>query len=201
MTPPVAKLPLLATVAGFRRFSVPEYHRLTEIGILTEDDNVELIEGYIVQKMTRNPSHDGTLHSLLEQLVRLLPAGWKVRIQSGITLSDSEPEPDLALVREDPAGYMTRHPSAADVGLVIEVSDSSLAADRADKGRIYARASIGSYWIVNLPDRQIEVYTNPSGPVGVPAYGQRQDFAANTVVPLLLDGQPIGNVPVQSVLP
>src|ERR1700722_1180240 len=93
-------LPLLGTLAGFRRFSVPEYHRLTEIGILTEDDNVELIEGYIVLKMARNPPHDGTLHRVLKQLLKLLPAGWDVRIQSAITLSDSEPEPDLAVVRE-----------------------------------------------------------------------------------------------------
>src|SRR5437868_1719456 len=120
-----ANLPLLGTLAGFRRFSVDEYHRLTELGILTEDDNLELIEGYLVLKMARNPPHDGTIHRALKRLARVLPTGWDVRIQSAITLAESEPEPDLAVVRDDPAGYTTRHPGAADVGLVIEVADST----------------------------------------------------------------------------
>src|SRR2546421_11780168 len=100
MTPTVA-LPLLGMQAGFRRFSVAEYHRLTELGILTENDNLELIEGYLVLKMARNPPHDGTLHQALEIIGPHLPAGWKVRIQSALTLPDSEPEPDLAVVRQD----------------------------------------------------------------------------------------------------
>src|SRR3989440_12679489 len=101
MTPTVA-LPLLGMQAGFRRFSVAEYHRLIEIGILTEDDNLELIEGYLVHKMSRNPPHDSTLHEVLDLLTAPLPTGWKIRIQAAITLSDSEPEPDLAVVVKDP---------------------------------------------------------------------------------------------------
>src|SRR5262249_11089254 len=119
-------LPLLGTLAGFRRFSVDEYHRLTELGILTEDDKVELIEGYLVLKMPRNPPHDGTLQRTLKRLAKVLPPGWDLRVQSAISLADSEPEPDLAVVREDPDGYTARHPAAADVGLVVEVSDSTL---------------------------------------------------------------------------
>jgi len=201
MTPQAAHLPLLGTIAGFRRFTVPEYHRLTEIGILTENDNVELIEGYLILKMARNPPHDGTIHRILKQLLKGLPPGWDVRVQSAITLTDSEPEPDLAVVREDPDGYLTRHPNAIDVGLVIEVADSTLAGDRADKGRIYARAGIPCYWIVNLPDQQIEVYTLPSGPTALPAYGQRQDFQAGAVVSLTLAGQSVAGFPVQHLLP
>jgi Uma2 family endonuclease len=201
MTPQTAPLPLLGTMAGFRRFTVAEYHRLIELGILTEDDNLELLEGYLVLKMSRNPPHDGTLHRAYKRLVRLLPAGWDVRMQSAVTLTDSEPEPDLAVVREDPDGYMTRHPAAVDVGLVVEVSDSTLAGDRADKGRIYARAGIGCYWIINLVDRQIEVYESPSGPGASPAYTQRRDYRAGDVVPLALGGQPLAGVPVQDLLP
>src|ERR671939_923995 len=115
MTPQATNLPLLGTMAGFRRFTVDEYHRLTELGILTEDDNLELIEGYLVLKMPRNPPHDGTIHRVLKRLVKLLPPGWDVRVQSAVTLVDSEPEPDLAVVREDPCGYLTRHPTAADI--------------------------------------------------------------------------------------
>ena len=77
MTPSVANLPLLGVMAGFRRFSIPEYHHLAELGILTEDDNLELLEGYLVHKMTRNAPHDGTLHRLLRFLSRMVPDGWE----------------------------------------------------------------------------------------------------------------------------
>src|SRR5262245_42150015 len=188
MTPQTTPLPLLGVQAGFRRFSVDEYHRLTESGILTEDDNLELIEGYLVLKMSRNPPHDGTLHRAMKLLTKFLPGGWDVRVQSALTLADSEPEPDLAVVREDPLGYLTRHPSAADVGLVIEIADPTLAGDRADKGRVYARAAIPCYWIVNLVDRQIEEYTGPSGPTGSPGYARRRDLRAGDTLDVTLDG-------------
>lgn len=194
-------LPLLGTMAGFRRFSVDEYHRLTELGILTEDDNLELIEGYLVLKMARNPPHDGTVHRMLKHLNRVLPQPWEVRVQSAVSLSDSEPEPDLAVVRDDPDGYTIRHPGPADVGLVIEVSDSTLLGDRADKGRIYARAGMACYWIINLPDRHVEVYTSPSGATAAPAFGQRQDYRPGDAVPLELDGRQIGSFPVTGLLP
>jgi Uma2 family endonuclease len=196
-----ANLPLLGSQAGFRRFTVDEYHRLIEMGFLTEDDNLELLEGYLVHKMTRNPPHDGTLHQALKRLTRLAPPGWDVRVQSAVTLTDSEPEPDLAVIREDPSQYMNRHPSAADVGLVVEVSDSTLPGDRADKGRIYSRAGIPCYWIINLADRQVEVYTSPSGPTAAPAYARRQEYRVGDAVPLTLDGAAIASLPVQDLLP
>jgi Uma2 family endonuclease len=201
MTPQAPPLPLLGTMAGFRRFSVDEYHRLIEIGLLTEDDNLELLEGYLVHKMARNPPHDGTLVRVMKQLVRALPLGWDVRPQCAVTLPGSEPEPDLAVVRDDPGGYVTRHPSAADVGLVIEVADSSLPGDRADKGRIYARAAIPTYWIINLVDHQIEVYSSPSGPTAAPDYAHRQDLHAGDLIPLTLDGNIIAQLPAQDLLP
>lgn len=132
---PTAPLPMLGTMAGFRRFSVAEYHRLTEVGILTEDDNLELIERYLILKMSRNPPHAGRLLRVLKPLSRVLPAGWDGRVQAASTLADSEPEPDLVSVRADANGYTTRHPGTGDVGLVIEVSATTLAGDRADKGR------------------------------------------------------------------
>jgi Uma2 family endonuclease len=201
MTPQTTNLPLLGTLAGFRRFSVEEYHRLTQLGLLTEDDALELIEGYLVLKMPRNPPHDGTIHRAFKSLSRALPAGWDIRIQSAITLVDSEPEPDLAVVREDPTGYTTRHPTAADTGLLIEVSDSTLAGDRADKGRIYARADIPTYWIINLIDRQVEVYSAPFGPTTSPAYAQRQDYRDGDLVPLTLTGSATVSIPVRELLP
>jgi Uma2 family endonuclease len=176
MTTQAIHLPLLRTMAGFRRFSVAEYHKLIDIGLLTENDNLELIEGYLILKLSRSPPHDSCIHLALRMLLRCLPPDWSLRIQSAITLSDSEPEPDLAVVRGDERTYAARHPFPVDVGLVIEVADSTLAGDRADKGRIYARAGLAVYWIINLIDRQVEVYSSllSSGPSA--AYGQRIDY-------------------------
>ncbi len=201
MTTQTFHLPWQGTMAGFRRFSVAEYHKLIEIGILTEDDNLELLEGYLVHKMSRNPPHDATIQKIMKKLLRLLPPDWDLRVQSAITVTTSEPEPDLAVVRGDENSYLSRHPGPADIGLAIEVADTTLAGDRADKGRIYARAAITYYWIVNIVDRQVEVYTIPSGPTASPAYGQRQDFLIGDDVALTLDGIVAATIPVGELLP
>src|SRR5215217_6477795 len=83
-------------VNSMRRFSVDEYHQLLEIGLLAEDERVELLEGWIVQKMTHNPIHDATVDRLAELLRDRVPRSWRLRIQSAITTADSEPEPDIA---------------------------------------------------------------------------------------------------------
>ena len=85
MTPQTTPLPYQGTLAGFRRFSVPEYHRLIELGILTEDDNLELLEGYLVHKMSRNPPHDAALQKGTKRWLRFLPPGWDLRVQSAVT--------------------------------------------------------------------------------------------------------------------
>jgi Uma2 family endonuclease len=201
MTPLSVHLPYQGIQAGFRRFSVAEYHKLIGVGILTEDDNLELLEGYLVHKMTRNPPHDATLLLLQEILLPAVLPGWRLRIQSAITLSDSEPEPDGAVVRGNARTYANRHPGPADIGLVIEVSDSTLAGDRADKGRIYARAGLPCYWIVNLVDGQVEVYTQPSGPAANPTFAQRTDYRPGDILPVVLDGTTVATIGVADVLP
>jgi Uma2 family endonuclease len=143
------------------------------------------------------PPHAGTIHRIFEKLVQTLPPDWIVRVKSGVTLPDREMVPDLAVVVAVPGGYMTRHPSTADFGLLIEVADSTLPGDRADKGRIYARAGIPVYWIVNVADRQIEVYTQPSGA----AYAQRDDYRPGDDIPLSLAGQTVATLPVAELLP
>lgn len=194
-------LPLQAQMAGLYRFSVAQYHKMIEIGVLTEDDNLELLDGYLVHKMSRNPPHDACLQLIQEMLPRLLPVGWCLRMQSAITLSRSEPEPDAAIVHGNARTYATHHPTLPDIGMVIEVADSTLDSDRADKGRIYAEAGIAYYWIVNLVDRQIEVYTLPSGATATPAFGQRQDYRSGDALPLLLDASVVGNILVHDLLP
>jgi Uma2 family endonuclease len=201
MPPTTAPLPLQGTMAGFRRFSVPEYHKLIEIGVLTEDDNLELLEGYLVHKMSRNPPHDRVIQRSNRVFIKILPVGWDLRIQCALTLPDSEPEPDISVVRGDDANYEHRHPGPADVGLIVEMSDSTLTCDRLDKGRIYARANIVCYWIVNLVNRQIEVYTQPSGPVAAPAYAHQSTYRPGDSVPLVLDGVTVASIPVDDILP
>ena len=181
------------------RFSVEDYHQLYESGILEETDYVELIEGYIVhQQRPRSPLHCGTLSLVLDYLHQMIPDGWRVRVHSGATLSDSEPEPDLAIVRAGRGDYMHRHPGPDDIAALIEVADWTLALDRADKCRIYARAGIPVYWIVNLVDNQIEVYTSPVGDPA-PAYRVRTDRRSGDDIDVILDGQRVGSVSVSAV--
>lgn len=184
-----------------RRFTVDEYHRMVQCSILTEDDRVELLEGWIVHKMPHNPPHDGTIEVAEDRLRGLLPAGWRIRVQSAITTSDSEPEPDIAVVRGTARSFLTRHPGPPDIGLLIEVSDTTLPRDRTEKARLFARAKIGCYWIINLVDRQIEVYTDPSGPADEPGYKVRQDYGIQDSVPLVLDGQEVARIPANELLP
>src|SRR6266496_1478704 len=171
MTPTTVTPTTYGDAASLARFSVARYQRMIETGILTPEDKVELLENYVVLKMPRNPRHDSTIQHMLEKLFPHRPAGWSLRVQSALTLPDSQPEPDFALVRGSAANYAHRHPGPSDTGLVIEVADSSLLRDQRDKTRIYARAGIPLYWIVNLVDQRIEVYGQPSGPTPVPAYG------------------------------
>jgi Uma2 family endonuclease len=167
-----------------RRFTVDEYHRLGDSGILTTDDRVELLQGLITSKMIHSPRHDATVSLLEQQLRPLLPPEQIIRIQSAITTADSEPEPDLAIVLGPPLRYRRRHPRGMDIALVIEVADSSLTRDRL-KAAIYAAEAIGQYWIVNLRDQVLEIYHEP-GPQG---YAVQHVLRAPQSVELQLPGQ------------
>lgn len=193
--------PFKAPVAGLHRFSVKQYQKMIENGVITEDDDLELLEGYLVEKMSRNAPHDGGLDLMRDALYRLLPVDWWMRVQEGVALRDSVPEPDIAVVRGNARTYLKRHPAPADVGVVMEISDSSLDNDRDDKTRIYARAGLPIYWIVNLVDRQVEVYEQPSGPTPNPCYASIQVFKPGDVVRFVLDGNVIGTIPVADLLP
>jgi hypothetical protein len=184
-----------------RKFSVAEYHLMLEVGIFVSGDPYELLEGWIVEKPKRSPPHETSRHLVLSALFADLPDSWVQRTQSTITTQDSEPEPDNTIVRGAPRDYLPHHPYPADIGLLVEVADTSLAHDRTIRGRIYARAGISPYWIVNLIDAQVEVYSAPSGNVAAPAYQQLQTFRPGQVVPFLLDGQQIAAIPVQDLLP
>jgi Uma2 family endonuclease len=201
MTPVAVAPPTFLSMAAIRRFSVAEYQKLIDVGVLTDEDRVELLENYLVLKMPANPPHDSTIMRLNRRFVRMGPDGYMVRCQHGSDLPDSRPEPDLAVARGDERTFDTHHPQPDEIALVVEVSDSSLLRDRTDKGRIYARVSIPQYWVVNLVDRQVEVYTDPTGPVSVPVYRRRQDYTPGMGVPVELDGRAVGAVSVDELLP
>ncbi|HEX8203864.1 MAG TPA: Uma2 family endonuclease, partial [Isosphaeraceae bacterium] len=121
------------------RLSVEQYHEMARAGILTRDDRVELLEGWLVAKMTKHPPHviaTGLIHDALRGMA---PAGWFVTQEGPVTTLDSEPEPDLALIRGTRRDYRDRHPGPQDVALVVEVADASLPRDRTLKKTIYAR--------------------------------------------------------------
>src|SRR5262245_16812839 len=187
--------------ASIPRWSLARYQKMIETGILTADDKVELLENYVVLKMPRNPPHDGTIDLLKAALPACIPAGWLLRIQQTIALSDSQPEPDFAIARGTPRSYLARHPGPADVGVVIEVADASLLRDQRDKTRIYARAGLPCYWIINLVDQRIEVYSQPSGPTAIPAYQSFQTYQPGDAITLVLDSATVGTVPAAELLP
>ena len=135
--------------------TVEQYHTLYEQGLIAE--NVELLEGLIVEKMPKSPLHSALLMKLLRMLLAVIGAELSVRPEQPITCRRSEPEPDLAVVRHSPDDYINGHPEMAE--LAIEIAISSVGIDRR-KIAIYAEAGVREYWIV-LPDtRQIEVYTD-----------------------------------------
>ena len=169
-------------------------------GILKEGDPVELLQGYLVLKMARNPEHDGPMDLFEGAIGAMIPAGWFLRIQRAITLGESEPEPDYALVRGTRRDYLARHPEPKEIGIVVEISNTSLQRDRSEKSVIYALAGIPIYWVVNVEDRKIEVFSNPSGPSDVPAYAQRIEYAVGESVPLVLDGTEVGFIAVADVM-
>ena len=193
--------PAPGLLARLKRFTPDEFHAMIRLGVLSEHDRVVLIEGYLVNQMSKNPPHILALRRLRDALNRLIPAGWVYWFQDPVTLADSEPEPDYAIVRAAADDYATRKPGPADVGLVVEVADTSLAEDRTVSQRVYARAGIPVYWVVNIPDRQIEVYTGPQPAADPPAYAARQDYRAGAAAPVVLDGVAAGSVPVADVLP
>ena len=149
-----------------RRFTVAEYYRMAEAGILKADERVELIEGEIIVMPPIGPEHSGSVDISTEVFPILAQGRFSVRIQNPLHLDDgSEPQPDVALVRPRADRYTRSHPTSADVLLVIEVADSSLEYDRNVKAHLYGRNNIVETWIKNLPEDCIERFTEP-GPEG-----------------------------------
>lgn len=182
------------------RLSVAQYHGMIEHGILTTDDPVELLEGYLVTKMPKKRRHSLVTQRSRIVIEKSLPPGWFWDVQEPVTLQDSEPEPDISVIRGYREQFRDQHPSGTDVGMLVETADASLRRDRGWKKKVYAGAEIPIYWIINLQDEQVEVYSKPA------AVGAQWDYQETAVVrvggeiSLVLDGQEVARIPIKELL-
>jgi Putative restriction endonuclease len=193
ISPAASATPPLASVY---RMDIDEFERIADF---LKAERVELIDGFIVERGDMDPPHSLTSVRLSRRLGRLIPDGWFVRENNPLRVHATyEPLPDFAVVQGDPdTAYGDRHPGPADAAIVIEISDSSLPKDRGEKLVNYAKGRIGVYWIVNLIDRQVEVYTlRRRG-----GYGKPRIFKPGQSVPVVIDGTEVGLIVIAEILP
>jgi Uma2 family endonuclease len=180
------------------RLTAEQYYQMIEAGVLAAADRVELWEGQLVEKMSKNRPHAIALGSLHHLLIPLVPAGWYVAQEEPIAIDDVRvPEPDLSVVRGSRRDYPQRPPTGRDVALAVEVSDTSLKKDLGTMMAVYAGQAIPVYWVVNLGARRIEVYAEPEGP----SYRSTRSYGPDDAVPVVLDGREVGRIAVRDVLP
>jgi Uma2 family endonuclease len=179
------------------RFTLDQYEAMVASGALSDKDRFHLINGFLVAKMTQNDPHCTADDLCGEALTRVIPAGWYIRASKPIRLPPgSKPEPDRCVVRGTIRDYSRLSPGPADAGLIVEIADSSLLEDR-KVAQVYAASGIPVYWIVNLVDRQVEVYSLPSEG----GYQSSQVLRAGQEVPVVLDGVEVGRIAVADILP
>ena len=158
---PMVNQPVTVSTELIWRLSVEQYHAMIQAGILTEDDPVELLEGWLVTKMSKNPKHRVATRLVREALEKALPPGWYVDSQEPLTTADSEPEPEVMIVRGETRHYLDHHPGPQDIALVVEVADSSLQRDRTLKKQIYAAAGISLYWMLIYSPIRLKCIATP----------------------------------------
>ena len=174
------------------RFSRHEYHAMGRSGLFVEA-RVELLEVEIFTMSPQDVRHASAVHRIFYALRRLLGESYHLRMQAPIILDDrSEPEPDICACQREADDFASRHPSASDIALVVEVAASSLAYDRSRKASAHARGGIPAYWIVNLED---ETFGEPVQG----SYSLRETYARTSKVLLPLPGG--ASIAVQELLP
>ncbi|MCO6479553.1 MAG: Uma2 family endonuclease [Phaeodactylibacter sp.] len=145
-------------------FTIEDYHKMADVGILEPGGRWELIKGEIIKMTPIKSAHSGIVTFLLERLIIELHKKYTVIGQNPVAFDRySEPEPDIVVAAYRKDSYRSGHPTPSKVSLIIEVADSSLEYDRSTKKELYAEAGIPEYWIVNIPDKQLEVFRLPAG--------------------------------------
>ncbi len=184
-----------------RRWSRVEYEKLVDLGVFQPGEPIELIGGELMVAEPQGPAHYTAIQKTAKALEQAFGPGWAVRTQGPVGLDDeSEPEPDVAVVPGSVDNYRSAHPSRP--VLTVEVAESSLGADRERKGSLYARAGLSDYWVLNLVDRVLEVYREPTADPAAPfgwRYARREVLDASaSVSPLAAPGS---SIPVAKLLP
>jgi Uma2 family endonuclease len=160
---PIPNLSSTVEPMAVKSWTVSDYHRMSEMGILAPDERTELINGQIVLMASKGTPHVTSLHLLANALRDHLGNAAVVRTQDPIQLDDwSEPEPDLIIARGTVLDYADRHPGPSNIELVVEVADSTLKRDCEIKDKVYAQAGIADYWVLDLKNRQLHVFRNPT---------------------------------------
>ncbi|MFN6480329.1 Uma2 family endonuclease [Nostoc sp. DedQUE07] len=159
-----------------RKFTVEQYQKMIESGILTEDDRVELIRGEIIEMSPIGTKHAACVNRLINLLVQLLGKRVIVAAQNPVALNDnSQPQPDVALLKLRDDFYATAHPQPQDIFLLIEVADSTIEYDREEKIPLYTQANIIEVWLVDINEEIMEVYQQPTAA----GYQLMQKFASS----------------------
>ncbi len=182
-----------AQSSASNRMTVDEFERYADS---QGDERIELIDGHVIGRGEMKPAHVLAMGLVKLAVEPMLPNGRFIRKDEPVRIPDfNEPFPDLAVAHGDLRTYADRHPGPEDISLVIEISDTTLDKDQGPKWANYARARIPIYWIVNLIDRQIEVYTEPS----VDGYGRQQVYKPGEDMPVVLDGALVGRIAVSDI--
>ena len=200
----IVQTPPAASARGGRLFKLTAeaYYRMIDAGAIGRDDRVELWEGQLVEKMGKNRPHVIALTKLLTALTRVVPQGWHATPEAPLEVNAiSVPEPDLTVVRGAPDDFPRRPPTASDVALVVEVADSSVAKDVGRMLTAYAASGVAVYWVLNIPKRRIECYSEPTGAGPGATFRSRSDYGTGMSVPLILDGRPVAVLDVDDLLP
>ena len=186
------------------RVSLAEFHRRRDAGEFPNDGaQTELLDGVLRQKPVPKPLHSVSVDIAAETIRDALPKGWRARLQDSVSVGESEPLPDIAVFPGKARDWLTRHPGPADLAVLIEVSDTTLALDRGRKLRIYAAAGVAPYWIVNLVHRRVEVYDEPTpgdGTDASPPDYRRRDFSPGETVSFRCGDVPV-TLDVAELLP
>ncbi|MDR3638479.1 MAG: Uma2 family endonuclease [Isosphaeraceae bacterium] len=196
---PGALAPGAAPASAFHphRISVDRYHRMIASGCIAENEPIFLWKGQLVEKMTKGHRHSNSSAALVVVLPPLVSVGWHLRPEQSTVLGDdTEPEPDFMIVRGAVRDYQGRIPTARDIALIIEVADSSLAVDSGEVLEKYAQEGIPVYWIVNIPQQRIEMFSHPQGG----RYTEHRPYGPGEAIPVVLDGHEVGRIAVSEVL-
>ncbi len=184
------------------RFTVRQYRKMIAAGVFPDDARVELLAGVVVAQMTKNPPHDFTITQLGQILRALGSPDWLVREEKSLRLARGwRPEPDVAVIRGPNDRYRAADPVVADLGLIVEVAESSYRDDRGVKWRGYAAAGVPLYWVVDLGRRRVEVHQGPRGRGKAASFERETVYGPGESVPLILAGREAGVIAVDDLLP